>query len=145
MHSKYTNHQEESAIQEFKQNGAIYATIQKLGYPSPATLYRWLEHKKAGITNCHDFAGRHKGCFSQTHPAICPDIPIIRPQELNWMHFAIALELGEDCFLSSTFPQKKRHNSLFSPREFPCFRRALSCIPAHERMFHPVAFAFKNQ
>lgn len=44
MHSKYTNQQEEAAVTEFKRTGSIRATIQKLGYPSPATLYRWHEH-----------------------------------------------------------------------------------------------------
>ena len=28
-----------------------------------------------------------------------------------------------ECFLSRTFPQKNRQNSLFSPREFPSFER----------------------
>lgn len=86
----------ESAIQEFKQNGSIYTIIQKLGYPSPATLYRWLEHKKAGITNCHDFAGLHKHCSGQTHSCNMPRHPHhpsagIKPDALRR-----CFELGED-------------------------------------------------
>lgn len=48
------------------------------------------------------------------------------------------------CFLSSTFPRKKRWNSLLSSRDFPCFQRAL-CIPAHKGMLHSVAFPFEDQ
>lgn len=48
------------------------------------------------------------------------------------------------CFLSSTFPRKKRRNSLLSSRDFPCFQRAL-CIPAHKGMLHSVAFPFEDQ
>lgn len=33
------------------------------------------------------------------------------------------------CFLSSTFPRKERQNSLFSSREFPCFRRGTVTHP----------------
>lgn len=55
---------------------AVYTpNIQKLGYPSPATLYRWLEHKKAGITNCHAFVRLHKGCSNQKHSCNMPEHP----------------------------------------------------------------------
>ena len=51
---------------------------------------------------------------------------------------------GDQCFLSSTFPRKKRRNSLLLSRDFPCFQRAL-CIPAHKGMLHSVAFPFEDQ
>ena len=49
------------------------------------------------------------------------------------------------CFLSSTFPWKKRRNSLFSSRNFLTFGGYWLCIPAHEGVFHAVAFALKAQ
>lgn len=49
MHSKYTNQQEETAQKEFEQTGSISATIPKLEYPSPTTLYRWYEHPKSRV------------------------------------------------------------------------------------------------
>jgi hypothetical protein len=58
MHSKYTNQQEKIALKEFERTGSVCATIQKLGYPSPATLYRWHEHQKAGIKNWHGYSGQ---------------------------------------------------------------------------------------
>ena len=39
------------------------------------------------------------------------------------------LKETDDCFLSSTFPRKERQNSLFSSREFPCFRRGTVTHP----------------
>ena len=54
-------------------------------------------------------------------------------------------ETVESCFLSSTFPEKKRQNSLFLARDFPCFRQDVLCILTHEGMFHPVAFSLKDQ
>ena len=50
-----------------------------------------------------------------------------------------------ECFLSSTFPEKKRQNSLFLARDYPCFRQDVLCILTHEGMFHPVAFSLKDQ
>ena len=51
----------------------------------------------------------------------------------------------DKCFLSSTFPEKKRQNSLFLARDFPCFRQDVLCILTHEGMFHPVSFSLKDQ
>ena len=75
MHSKYTNQQEETALKEFKHTGSIRATIQKLGYPSPATLYRWYEHQKAGIKNQHGFAGPYEDCSNKPHSCNASDHP----------------------------------------------------------------------
>lgn len=41
------------ALKEFEKTGSVSAVIQRLGYPSSSTLYRWYEHKKADIENCH--------------------------------------------------------------------------------------------
>ena len=53
--------------------------------------------------------------------------------------------VADFCFLSSTFPEKKRQNSLFLARDFLCFRQDVLCILTHEGMFHPVAFSLKDQ
>jgi hypothetical protein len=45
----YTKEQEETALKAFERTGSIQSIVQVLGYPSRATLYRWYEHKKAGI------------------------------------------------------------------------------------------------
>lgn len=52
----YTKEQEELALEEFEKTGSVSAVIQRLGYPSSSTLYRWYEHKKAGIENRHGSA-----------------------------------------------------------------------------------------
>ena len=49
----YTKEQEETALAEFALTGSVYRVIQRLGYPSKSTLYRWLKHKQAGLENWH--------------------------------------------------------------------------------------------
>ena len=49
----YTKEQEEMALQEYERLGSVATVIQKLGYPSESTLYRWYERKKAGLENRH--------------------------------------------------------------------------------------------
>lgn len=49
----YTKEQEEMALREYERLGSVAAVIQKLGYPSESTLYRWYERKKAGLENRH--------------------------------------------------------------------------------------------
>ena len=41
------------ALQEYERLGSVATVIQKLGYPSESTLYRWYERKKAGLENRH--------------------------------------------------------------------------------------------
>ena len=60
-------------------------------------------------------------------------------------HYRLLRAHHYTCFLSSTFPEKKRQNSLFLARDFPCFRQDILCILTHEGMFHPVAFFLKDQ
>ena len=50
----YTKEQEEIALKEYERRGSVAAVIQRLGYPSESTLYRWYEQKKAGLENRHD-------------------------------------------------------------------------------------------
>ena len=78
MHSKYTNQQEEAAVVEFKRTGSIRATRQKIGYPSPATLYRWHEHQMAGIMNWHSPAGSNEACSGKIHSCNRPILPNLR-------------------------------------------------------------------
>lgn len=58
MLSKYTNKKEEIALKEFEQTGSISDIIQKLGYTSSATLYRWNDHQKAELKNWHGSFGQ---------------------------------------------------------------------------------------
>jgi len=96
MHSKYTNQQEETALKEFKHTGSIRATIQKLGYPSPATLYRWYEHQKAGIKNRHGFAGPYEDCSNKPHSCNASDHPRHPSTDIKMDALHRCFELGED-------------------------------------------------
>jgi len=96
MHSKYTNQQEEAALKEFKHTGSIRATIQKLGYPSPATLYRWYEHQKAGITNWHGFAGSYEYCSNKPHSCNTSSNPRQPSTDIKIDALHRCFELGED-------------------------------------------------
>lgn len=49
----YTKEREEMALREYERLGSVTAVIQRLGYPSESTLYRWYERKKAGLENRH--------------------------------------------------------------------------------------------
>ena len=49
----YTKEHEEMALREYERLGSVTAVIQRLGYPSESTLYRWYERKKAGLENRH--------------------------------------------------------------------------------------------
>lgn len=96
MHSKYTNQQEESAIQEYEHNG-LYTTpykSQDILHLQPYTDV-W-NIKKLEIQTVMTLPVCTKVVPAPRHtPAICPDIPVIRPQELSWMNFAVALNLGK--------------------------------------------------
>lgn len=53
--------------------GLITAVIRQLGHPSKSTLYRWYEHRKAGLENNHSHAAeisektKHQ-CNTPEHP-----------------------------------------------------------------------------
>ena len=96
MHSKYTNQQEKMALKEFKQTGSISATIQKLGYPSPATLYRWHEHQKAGLKNWHGYSGQLENDTNKTHSCTTTSRPRHPSAELKLNTLRRCFELGED-------------------------------------------------
>jgi|GEM_PF-3610035 len=74
MHSKYTNQQEKIALKEFERTGSISATIQKLANPTPATLYRWHEHQKAGLKNWHGYSRQLENDTNKTIPATPPAV-----------------------------------------------------------------------
>lgn len=57
----YTKEQEEIALQEYERLGSVHAVIQRLGYPSEFTLYRWYERRKAGLKNRHGHAEKISG------------------------------------------------------------------------------------
>lgn len=52
----YTKEQEELALKAYEQLGSVHAVIRRLGYPSESTLYRWYEHRNAGLENRHGHA-----------------------------------------------------------------------------------------
>ena len=93
MHSKYTNQQEEIALKEFERTGSISATIQKLGYPSPATLYRWSEHQKAGLKNWHGPLGQLENDRNKTHSCNTAYRSRHPSAELKLIYFIVALNL----------------------------------------------------
>lgn len=96
MHSKYTNQQEEIALKEFERTGSVRATIQKLGYPSPATLYRWLEHQKAGIKNWHGYSGQLEDSTDKRSSYNTVNHPRHPSAELKLDTLYRCFELGED-------------------------------------------------
>lgn len=96
MHSKYTNQQEQIALKEFERTGSISAIIQKLGYPSPATLYRWYEHQKAGLRNWHGPLGQLKNDRNKTHSCNTADRSRHPSAELKLNTLHSCFELGED-------------------------------------------------
>lgn len=71
----YTKEQEECALKEYERLGLIAAVIRQLGYPSKSTLYRWYEHRKAGMENRHSHASEisentEHQCNTSEHPGI---------------------------------------------------------------------------
>jgi len=83
----YTNEQEEIALADFALTGSVYRVIQRLGYHSKSTLYRWLEHKQARLDNWHgttkgDVSSRtHFGCTEAhlRHPSATSKLEILPP------------------------------------------------------------------
>ena len=65
----YTKEQEERALQEIERLGSITAVIQKLGYPSSSTLYRWDERKRAGIENRHQNSRKDQAFWKENTSA----------------------------------------------------------------------------
>ena len=92
----YTKQQEETALTEFERTGLAKATIQKLGYPSVSTLYRWFEHKSAGITNWHGTQGQWERNPSHSHHCNTIDHPRHPSVETKMNILHRCFELGED-------------------------------------------------
>ena len=90
----YTKEQEEIALKEYERLGSVAAVIQKLGYPSESTLYRWYERKKAGLENRH-------GQIAETpattgHHCNTPGHPRHPSAEFKYEVLRRCFELGED-------------------------------------------------
>ena len=47
----HTKAQIENALQEYDRLGSVTSVVQRLGYPTRSTLYRWLEIYKDGVLN----------------------------------------------------------------------------------------------
>ena len=90
----YTKEQEEIALKEYERLGSVTAVIQRLGYPSESTLYRWYERKKAGLENRH-------GQIAETtvatgHHCNTPGHPRHPSAEFKYEVLHRCFELGED-------------------------------------------------
>ena len=90
----YTKEQEEMALREYERLGSVAAVIQKLGYPSESTLYRWYERKKAGLENRH---GQIAETTATTgHHCNTPGHPRHPSAEFKYEVLHRCFELGED-------------------------------------------------
>lgn len=96
MHSMYTKEQEETALKEFERTGSISATIQKLGYPSRPTLYRWHANQKAGIKNWHGVSGQWETDSKKTHCCNTANHPRHPSPKVKIEALHRCFELGED-------------------------------------------------
>ena len=95
-HTMYTKQEEEVALKEFERTGSISATIQKLGYPSKSTLYRWYEHRQAGLTNWHGAMGQFERKSSQSHCFHTEEHTRNASAEVKLNAIYRCFELGED-------------------------------------------------
>ena len=90
----YTKEQEEIALRKYEQLGSVYAVIQRLGYPSKSTLYRWYERKKAGGENKHGCITGHS--VDTGHCCNTPEHPRHPSAELKYEAIRRCFEIGED-------------------------------------------------
>ena len=90
----YTKEQEEAALKEYARLGSVHAVIQRLGYPSKSTLYRWYERRNAGFKNNH---GRTAESPEKTdHKCNAPGHPRHPSAEFKYVVLRRCFELGED-------------------------------------------------
>ena len=90
----YTKEQEEAALKEYARLGSVHAVIQRLGYPSKSTLYRWYERRNAGFKNNH---GRTAESPEKTdHKCNAPGHPRHPSAEFKYEVLRRCFELGED-------------------------------------------------
>ena len=90
----YTKEQEEMALREYERLGSVAAVIQKLGYPSESTLYRWHERKKAGLENRHGQIA--EATATMDHHCNTPGHPRHPSAEFKYEVLRRCFELGED-------------------------------------------------
>ena len=90
----YTKEQEEMALREYERLGSVAAVIQKLGYPSESTLYRWYERKKAGLENRHGQIA--EATATMDHHCNTPGHPRHPSAEFKYEVLRRCFELGED-------------------------------------------------
>ena len=90
----YTKEQEERALREYERLGSVAAVIQKLGYPSESTLYRWYERKKAGLENRHGQIAETTATMD--HHCYTPGHPRHPSAEFKYEVLHRCFELGED-------------------------------------------------
>lgn len=90
----YTKEQEEIALREYERLGSVHAVIQRLGYPSESTLYRWYERRKAGLKNRH--AHEEKISDKMNHQCNTPNHPRNPSAEFKYKVLHRCFELGED-------------------------------------------------
>lgn len=94
--SMYTKQQEKIAFKEFERTGSVSATIQRLGYPSRATLYRWFEDQKAGIENWHGLSKPTEYTLNKTHFCNTATHPRHPSADVKMDALRRCFELGED-------------------------------------------------
>ena len=90
----YTKEQEEMALREYERLGSVTAVIQRLGYPSESTLYRWYERKKAGLENRHGQIAETTATMD--HHCNTPGHPRHPSAEFKYEVLHRCFELGED-------------------------------------------------
>ena len=90
----YTQEQEEMALREYERQGSVAAVIQRLGYPSESTLYRWYECKKAGFENRHGQIAETTATMD--HRCNTPEPPRHPSAEFKYEVLHRCFELGED-------------------------------------------------
>ena len=90
----YTKEQEEMALREYERLGSVAAVIQKLGYPSESTLYRWYERKNAGLENRHGPIA--EATATMDHHCNTPGHPRHPSAEFKYEVLRRCFELGED-------------------------------------------------
>lgn len=133
MHSMYTKQQEEIALKEFERTGSISATIQKLGYPSRPTLYRWHANQKAGIKNWHGVSGRWETDSKKSHCCNTAGHPRHPSTKVKIEALHRCFELGEDIeYVSREIGYSRM--SIYNWRRVYLEKGAIGLMPSKKRI-----------
>ena len=90
----HTKAQIENALQEYDRLGSVTSVVQRLGYPTRSTLYRWLEIYKDGVLNMTEVKDN---CARQAeHIVNSPSHPRHPSVELKLEVLRRCFEIGED-------------------------------------------------